>query len=45
MIGMLRAKQQGSSKYFTLDEARETISSKRIYNAKQKREKKENYTF
>jgi hypothetical protein len=30
LIGLLRAKQLGSSKYFTQEEARETVS-KRIY--------------
>ena len=30
LIGLLRAKQLGSSKYFTQEEARETIS-KRLY--------------
>lgn len=28
-----------------MDEARETVSAKRIYNAKVKREKKSTYTF
>jgi hypothetical protein len=30
LIGMLRAKQMGSSKYFTQEEARETVT-KRLY--------------
>jgi len=42
MISMLRAKQMGSSKYFTQDEARETLS-KRIYNPQAPRENRPPY--
>ena len=31
LIGMLRAKQLGSSKYFTQEEARETVT-RNVYN-------------
>jgi len=37
MISLLRSKQMGSSKYFTQEEARETVS-KRVYKPNQPRE-------
>jgi hypothetical protein len=42
---MLRSKQLGSSKYFTQDEARETISKNRIYRANAPREMRPPYEF
>eukprot|EP00352_Strombidinopsis_acuminata_P004950 CAMPEP_0176350704 /NCGR_PEP_ID=MMETSP0126-20121128/9682_1 /TAXON_ID=141414 ORGANISM="Strombidinopsis acuminatum, Strain SPMC142" /NCGR_SAMPLE_ID=MMETSP0126 /ASSEMBLY_ACC=CAM_ASM_000229 /LENGTH=104 /DNA_ID=CAMNT_0017700863 /DNA_START=368 /DNA_END=682 /DNA_ORIENTATION=+ len=39
-----KLRQAGSSKYFILEEARETIS-KRLYKPNQPREKKAPYTF
>ena len=44
MIGLLRSKQLGSSKYFTQEEARETVSQ-RIYKANQPRENRPPYKF
>ena len=44
MLGMLRAKQLGSSKYFTQEEARETVT-KRLYNQNQPREQRPLYRF
>ena len=41
---MLRAKQLGSSKYFTQEEARETVT-KNVYNPNQQRESRRPYTF
>jgi hypothetical protein len=41
---MLRSKQLGSSKYFTQEEARETVT-KRIYNPKAARENRPEYIF
>lgn len=43
-IGMLRSKQLGSSKYFTQEEARETVT-KRIYNPNAARENRPEYIF
>ena len=42
LISLLRAKQLGSSKYFTQEEARETIS-KRLYDPDQPREQRPPY--
>ena len=44
LISLLRAKQLGSSKYFTQEEARETIS-KRLYDPDQPREQRPPYQF
>ena len=44
LISLLKAKQLGSSKYFTQEEAKETIT-KNIYNPNQPREKRPAYTF
>ena len=44
LISLLRSKQLGSSKYFTQEEARETIT-KNLYNPNQPREKRPSYTF
>jgi MORN repeat/IQ calmodulin-binding motif len=41
-ISMLRSKQIGSSKYFTYEESRETVT-KKTYNPDQKREKRPHY--
>jgi len=45
LASMLRANQLGSSKYFTQEEARETISGNRTWNPSLPREKREKYTF
>jgi len=45
LIGLLRAKQLGSSKYFTQEEARETISNRRFYDPDQPREQRQPYQF
>ena len=44
VLSLLRAKQLGSSKYFTQEEARETIS-KRLYDPDQPREQRQPYQF
>jgi len=44
LISLLKAKQLGSSKYFTQEEARETVT-KKIYNPNQARENRPPYTF
>ena len=44
LISLLRAKQLGSSKYFTQEEARETVT-KNVYNPNQQRESRRPYTF
>jgi len=42
---MLKTSQIGASKYFTLDEARETIDPSRLYNPNQALEKRPPFTF
>ena len=44
LISLMKAKQLGSSKYFTQEEAKETIT-KNKYNPKQPREKRPAYVF
>ena len=44
LVSMLRSKNAGSSKYFTYEESRETIT-KKTYNPDQPRVKKGPYTF
>ena len=41
---MLKAKQLGSSKYFTQEEAKETVT-KRLYDPNQPRQDRPSYTF
>ena len=41
---MLRSKQIGSSKYFTIEESKETVTKKK-YDPNQKREKRPVYQF
>jgi hypothetical protein len=43
-MSLLRNKQASSSKYFTYEESKETVS-KNIYNAEQKREERQPYRF
>ena len=43
-MGMLRSKQVGSSKYFTMEEMKETVT-KNIYNSKAARVVRPEYTF
>ena len=42
---MLRSKHIGSSKYFTYEESKETVSNTKKYNPNQKREKRPPYQF
>ena len=44
LISLLKAKQLGSSKYFTIEEARETVT-KRLYDPDKPREKRKPYQF
>lgn len=44
-ISLLRSKNIGSSKYFTYEESKETISSKKAFNPDQRRERRAPYTF
>ena len=41
----MRAKNVGSSKYFTYEESKETISSKKAFDPNQRREKRPPYSF
>ena len=43
-IGMLKSQQIGSSKYFTYEESKETVT-KNIYDPSAKREKRAPYVF
>jgi len=42
---MLRSKNVGSSKYFTYEESKETLSSKKQFDPNQKRERRPAYHF
>jgi hypothetical protein len=44
-ISMLRSKNIGSSKYFTYEEAKETISAVKQFDPNQRRERRAPYTF
>ncbi len=44
-ISLLRSKNVGSSKYFTYEESKETISSKKAFDPNQRRERRPPYTI
>lgn len=44
-ISLLKSKNVGSSKYFTYEESKETISSKKGFDPNQRRERRPAYTF
>ena len=44
-IQMLKSKNVGSSKYFTYEESKETLSTKKQFDPNQKRERRPAYSF
>lgn len=44
LVSLLRSKHIGSSKYFTYEESKETVT-KKVYNPDQQRERRPPYTF